>query len=57
MTKPARHLQRLLALAWLLAVLLVAGHNAWLWLGQRASPDTDILALLPGTSGRDAVRQ
>ncbi|QDD66021.1 transporter [Herbaspirillum seropedicae] len=60
MTKPARHLQRLprlLALAWLLAVLLVAGHNAWLWLGQRASPDTDILALLPGGSSKDAVRQ
>lgn len=57
MTKPARRQPRLLALAWLLAVLLVAGHNAWLWLGQRASPDTDILALLPGTGGRDAVRQ
>lgn len=57
MTKPARRLQSLLALAWLLAVLLVAAHNAWLWLGQRASPDTDILALLPGTGGKDAVRQ
>ncbi|MCI1003459.1 MMPL family transporter [Herbaspirillum sp. C7C8] len=57
MTKPGRCLQRLLALAWLLAVLLVAGHNAWLWLGQRASPDTDILALLPGANGKDVVRQ
>ena len=28
-------------------VCLVAGHNAWLWLGQRITPDTDILALLP----------
>lgn len=57
MTKRARRLRSLLALAWLLAVLLVAAHNAWLWLGQRASPDTDILALLPGTAGKDAVRQ
>lgn len=56
MTKPGRSLPGLLALGWLLAVLLLAGHNAWLWLGQRASPDTDILALLP-SSGNDAVRQ
>ncbi|MBP0597853.1 MMPL family transporter [Herbaspirillum sp. LeCh32-8] len=52
----AGSLQRRLAALWLLAVLLLAGHNAWLWLGQRASPDTDILALLP-SSRNDAVLQ
>ncbi|MFJ3045517.1 MMPL family transporter [Herbaspirillum chlorophenolicum] len=49
-------LQRKLAALWLLAVLALAAHNAWLWLGQRASPDTDILALLPSTRN-DAVLQ
>ncbi|MBO9538208.1 MMPL family transporter [Herbaspirillum sp.] len=56
MTKLSGSLQRRLAAAWLLAVLLLAAHNAWLWLGQRASPDTDILALLPA-SRNDAVLQ
>ena len=40
-------LNRTLALAWALVVCLLAGHNAWLWLGKRIAPDTDILALLP----------
>ncbi|WP_093555780.1 MMPL family transporter [Pseudoduganella namucuonensis] len=45
-----------LALLWLLAVSLLLGHNAWLWLGQRITPDTDILALLP-VQERDPVLQ
>jgi predicted exporter len=45
-----------LALLWLLAVGLLLGHNAWLWLGQRITPDTDILALLP-VQERDPVLQ
>jgi predicted exporter len=47
---------RRLALAWALVVCLVAGHNAWLWLGQHVHPDTDILALLPAGE-RDPVLQ
>jgi predicted exporter len=56
LTKSAAFLRRGLALAWLLVVLLVGAHNAWLWLVQRASPDTDILALLP-SSRNDVVLQ
>ncbi|MFL6671931.1 MAG: MMPL family transporter [Massilia sp.] len=48
--------QRRLALAWALVVCLLVGHNAWLWLGQRIVPDTDILALLPAAE-RDPVLQ
>jgi len=46
---------RLVAL-WALVVCLLLGHNAWLWLGQRIAPDTDILALLP-LDERDPVLQ
>jgi predicted exporter len=49
-------IQRRLALAWALVVCLLLGHNAWLWLGQRITPDTDILALLPAEQ-RDPVLQ
>ncbi len=45
-----------LALLWALVVCLLVGHNAWLWLGQRIAPDTDILALLP-LDERDPVLQ
>ncbi|HEY0490515.1 MAG TPA: MMPL family transporter [Telluria sp.] len=45
-----------LALAWALVVCLLVGHNAWLWVGQRIVPDTDILALLPSQE-RDKVLQ
>ena len=48
--------QRRLALAWAFIVCLLIGHNAWLWLGQRIVPDTDILALLP-LDKRDPVLQ
>jgi predicted exporter len=48
--------QRRLALAWAFIVCLLIGHNAWLWLGQRIVPDTDILALLP-LEKRDPVLQ
>jgi predicted exporter len=48
--------QRRLALVWALVVCLLAGHNAWLWLGKRIVPDTDILALLP-SDARDPVLQ
>lgn len=50
------NLQRRLALAWALVVCLLLGHNAWLWLDQRITPDTDILALLPAEQ-RDPVLQ
>jgi predicted exporter len=49
-------MQKRLALLWALVVCLLVGHNAWLWLGQRIVPDTDILALLP-LDERDAVLQ
>jgi predicted exporter len=45
-----------LALLWALVVCLLVGHNAWLWLGKRIVPDTDILALLPADQ-RDPVLQ
>ncbi|WP_106759928.1 MMPL family transporter [Massilia glaciei] len=45
-----------LALAWALIVCLVLGHNAYLWLGKRIAPDTDIMALLP-MQERDPVLQ
>lgn len=47
---------RTLALVWLLVAGLLLGHNAWLWLGKRITPDTDILALLP-VQERDPVLQ
>lgn len=45
-----------LALAWLLVVSLLLAHNAYLWLGKRIVPDTDIMALLP-VQQRDPVLQ
>lgn len=48
--------QQGLAALWALVVCLLLGHNAWLWLGQRIAPDTDILALLP-LDERDPVLQ
>lgn len=47
-------LHRRAAMLWVLVVCLLAGHNAYLWLGQRIVPDTDILALLPAQE-RDPV--
>ncbi len=44
------------ALAWALVVCVLLAHNAYLWLGQRIVPDTDILALLP-VQERDPVLQ
>ena len=41
---------------WALIVCVLLGHNAYLWLGQRIVPDTDILALLP-VQERDPVLQ
>jgi len=54
---PARGVMRTLALAWLLIVALLLGHNAYLWLIQRATPDTDILALLPSSRHDDVMQQ
>lgn len=51
-----KDLHKRLALLWALVVCLLVGHNAWLWLGQRIVPDTDILALLP-LDERDPVLQ
>lgn len=45
-----------LALIWALVVCVLVGHNAYLWLGKRIVPDTDILALLP-VQKRDPVLQ
>jgi predicted exporter len=59
-TPPGKSLRgagRTLALAWLLVVALLLGHNAYLWLVQRASPDTDILALLPSSRHDDVMQQ
>lgn len=39
--------QTWLALAWALVVCALLGHNAYLWVGKRIVPGTDILALLP----------
>ena len=48
--------RRGLALAWALVVCMLLGHNAYLWLGKRIVPDTDILALLP-VQKRDPILQ
>jgi len=59
-TPPGKSLRgagRALALAWLLVVAVLLGHNAYLWLVQRASPDTDILALLPSSRHDDVMQQ
>ncbi len=37
----------MLALVWLLLVLAVTAHNAWLWTGDRLKLETDVLAMLP----------
>ena len=52
----SQRVQKRLALLWAFVVCLLVGHNAWLWLGQRIVPDTDILALLP-LDERDPVLQ
>lgn len=48
--------RRVFAAVWALVVCLLLGHNAYLWLGKRIVPDTDILALLP-VQERDPVLQ
>ena len=45
-----------IALVWALVVCLIIGHNAYLWLGKRIAPNTDIMALLP-LQKRDPVMQ
>jgi len=45
-----------LAMAWVLVVCALLGHNAHLWLVKRIVPDTDIMALLP-VQERDPVLQ
>ncbi len=44
------------AWVWALVVCLLLAHSAYLWLGGRIAPDTDILALLPAQE-RDPVLQ
>ncbi len=46
MSVPSR-LAHWLAWGWLAVVLVVSGHNAWLWTGGRLQLDTDLLAMLP----------
>jgi predicted exporter len=48
--------RRVFAAVWALVVCLLVGHNAYLWLGKRIVPDTDILALLP-VQERDPILQ
>ncbi|GGY01462.1 MMPL family transporter [Pseudoduganella dura] len=55
MTKGRRNLS-LGALAWLVAVALLVGHNGYLWVVKRIVPDTDIMALLP-VQERDPILQ
>ncbi len=52
----ASKLSRAAAWLWALVVALLVAHNAWLWLGHRVTPDTDILALLP-VQERDPILQ
>lgn len=47
---------RAFAAIWAVVVALLLAHNAYLWLGQRVAPDTDILALLP-VQERDPILQ
>ena len=51
--EPGRSMTRL----WALFVSLLLLHNAYLWLGQRMVPDTDILALLPVEHRDPLLRQ
>jgi len=44
------------AALWAAIVCLLLAHNAYLWIGKRISPDTDIMALLP-VQQRDPVLQ
>jgi predicted exporter len=46
--------RRGLARAWMAVVLAALLHNAWIWVVQRRTPETDLLALLP-TDERDAT--
>jgi predicted exporter len=48
--------QRHAALLWLLVAALLLGHNGYLWMIQRITPNTDILALLPAQQ-QDPVKQ
>jgi predicted exporter len=48
--------QRSAALLWLLVAALLIGHNGYLWLVQRITPNTDITALLPAQQ-QDPIKQ
>lgn len=47
MAAAEHRLIRTLALIWLLLVLAITAHNAWLWTGERLKLETDVLAMLP----------
>lgn len=49
-------MRKQLAIIWALVVALLLAHNGYLWLGQRITPDTDIMALLP-VQQRDPILQ
>ncbi|MEA2660262.1 MAG: hypothetical protein QOF64_3096, partial [Candidatus Binatota bacterium] len=49
--------RNLLAGFWGLVVGLLLLHNAYLWLGERIAPDTDILALLPAQRQDPVLQQ
>jgi len=49
--------RNLLAGFWGLVVFLLLSHSAYLWLGQRIAPDTDILALLPAQQQDPVLQQ
>jgi predicted exporter len=45
-----------LAIGWAIVVGVLLAHTGWLWMNDRISPDTDILAMLP-IEERDPVLQ
>lgn len=47
MAAAEHRLIRTLALVWLLLVLAITAHNAWLWTGNHLKLETDVLAMLP----------
>ena len=57
MAAPENRLIRTLAFAWLLLVLAISAHNAWLWTGDRLQLETDVLAMLPQDDREPDVAQ
>lgn len=54
---PTNRLTRTLAWVWLVVVLAVGGHTAWLYFGGHLSIDTNILAMLPQNQRDPALQK